>query len=164
MRKAIRNPGYAQHVVYWKMCFVGQILVTLPYMTGFARCYFPTWTMVPLFISHVFLLSMIFETIMKFGILSVIKQQLFCFYAGKWETVFSVDKVGFYLLSALFLQYRETGGTRKAPFCSFSHFQINYVFNNKQDSKCFFGQANGFVHINLIHIYGFHCEFEADHV
>lgn len=163
MRKAIRNPGYAQHVVYWKMCFVGQILVTLTYMTGFARCYFPTWTMVPLFIAHVFLLSMIFENIMKFEILSVIKQQPFflCWEVG--------DSVFYRQSRILFTQclISSVQGNRwdkKAPFCSFSHFQIKYVFNNKQGSKCFFGKANGFVHINLIHIYGFHCEFEADNV
>lgn len=137
---------------------------TYLYITDFALCYFLAWTIIPLFISHVFLLSMIVENMKKFGILSIVKQQPFCFYAEKLKTVFSVDKVGFYLLGALFLQYRERGGTRKAPFCSFSHFQIKYVFKNKEGSKCFFGQANRFAHINLVCIYGFHCEFGADHV
>lgn len=54
--------------------------------TGFARCCFLTWTIISLFISHGFLLSIIVENIMKFGILSVVKQQPFCFYAGKLET------------------------------------------------------------------------------
>lgn len=64
-------------------------------MTGFAMCCFLTWTLVPHSFSHVFLASTIDENIME--------QNPFCFYAGKLETVFSVDKVGFYLLGALFL-------------------------------------------------------------
>lgn len=46
---------------------------TYLYITDFALCYFLAWTIIPLFISHVFLLSMIVENMKKFGILSIVK-------------------------------------------------------------------------------------------